>query len=125
VTPLFHPRRHHWNDHFRWDGIHIVGKSAVGRTTNRVLGMNCDEQLELRMAGESMKAMTMKGDRTMRKAPQKWLWRPATVRPGGVAPPVFSPKGKIPRPIWGSLPTNLPRFEATKFLFRLANSIKI
>lgn len=52
VTQLFHPRQQQWDDHFRWDGIQIVGISAVGRTTIRVLCMNSDEQLELRMAGE-------------------------------------------------------------------------
>lgn len=52
VTPLFHPRKLRWDDHFRWEGIHIVGQTEVGRTTIRVLCMNSDEQLELRMAGE-------------------------------------------------------------------------
>lgn len=52
VTSLFHPRQQRWDEHFRWDGIHIVGKSAVGRTTIRVLCMNSDEQLELRMSGD-------------------------------------------------------------------------
>jgi 5-methylcytosine-specific restriction endonuclease McrA len=52
VTPLFHPRQQLWDEHFRWEGIHIVGQTEVGRTTIRVLCMNSDEQLELRMAGE-------------------------------------------------------------------------
>jgi hypothetical protein len=52
LTSLFHPRQQRWDEHFRWDGIQIVGKSAVGRTTIRVLCMNSDEHLELRMAGE-------------------------------------------------------------------------
>jgi 5-methylcytosine-specific restriction endonuclease McrA len=52
LPPLFHPRQQHWDEHFLWEGIHIVGKSDVGRTTIRVLCMNSDEQLELRMAGE-------------------------------------------------------------------------
>jgi 5-methylcytosine-specific restriction endonuclease McrA len=52
VTPLFHPRQQRWDDHFRWDGIHLIGQTAVGRTTIRVLCLNSDEQLELRMAGE-------------------------------------------------------------------------
>ena len=51
VTLLFHPRSQRWNEHFRWDGIHLVGLTDVGRTTIRVLCMNSDEQLELRMAG--------------------------------------------------------------------------
>jgi hypothetical protein len=33
VTELFHPRRQNWEDHFEWRGIHLIGKTAVGRTT--------------------------------------------------------------------------------------------
>jgi 5-methylcytosine-specific restriction endonuclease McrA len=51
VTLLFHPRTQRWNEHFQWDGIHLVGLTDVGRATIRVLCMNSDEQLELRMAG--------------------------------------------------------------------------
>ena len=50
TTPLFHPRDQKWEEHFEWEGIRIVGKTAIGRTTIRVLCMNSDEQLELRMA---------------------------------------------------------------------------
>lgn len=52
VTPLFHPRQQRWDEHFRWEGCQVIGQTAVGRTTIRVLCMNSDEQLELRMAGE-------------------------------------------------------------------------
>jgi len=53
VTLLYHPRQQQWDDHFHWEGIIIIiGRSDVGRTTIRVLCMNSDEQLELRMAGE-------------------------------------------------------------------------
>lgn len=48
VTELFHPRRHRWEDHFEWHGIHIVGRTAIGRTTVGVLRMNSDDQLALR-----------------------------------------------------------------------------
>jgi len=53
VTPLFHPRQQRWEEHFRWEGIHIAGLTDVGRTTIRVLSMNSDEQLELRMSGQT------------------------------------------------------------------------
>ncbi|MEM9941569.1 MAG: HNH endonuclease [Planctomycetota bacterium] len=46
---LFHPREQEWEDHFRWLGIYIVGKTDVGRTTIKVLNMNSSERLELRM----------------------------------------------------------------------------
>ncbi len=52
LTLLFHPRQQRWDDHFRWDGIHAVGQTEIGRTTIRVLCMNSDEHLELRMTGE-------------------------------------------------------------------------
>jgi 5-methylcytosine-specific restriction endonuclease McrA len=48
VTELFHPRRQHWDDHFGWRGIHLIGKTAVGRTTVRVLDMNSEDQIALR-----------------------------------------------------------------------------
>ena len=48
LTELFHPRRQVWSDHFAWDGILIVGKTAVGRTTVVVLQLNAEEQLQLR-----------------------------------------------------------------------------
>jgi 5-methylcytosine-specific restriction endonuclease McrA len=48
VTELFHPRRHRWEDHFEWRGIYVTGKTAIGRTTVRVLNMNSEDQLALR-----------------------------------------------------------------------------
>ena len=48
VTELFHPRRQRWEDHFAWRGNYVVGKTAVGRTTIRVLNMNSEDQLALR-----------------------------------------------------------------------------
>jgi hypothetical protein len=48
VTELFHPRRQHWDEHFEWQGIYLVGKTAAGRTTIQVLNMNSDDQVALR-----------------------------------------------------------------------------
>lgn len=39
-TWLFNPRRHKWGRHFRWDGPILVGRTAVGRATIAVLGIN-------------------------------------------------------------------------------------
>jgi len=33
LVPLFNPRRQHWAEHFRWDGVRLVGISATGRAT--------------------------------------------------------------------------------------------
>lgn len=48
LTELFHPRKHRWEEHFEWIGIYIHGRTAVGRTTIRVLCMNSEDQLALR-----------------------------------------------------------------------------
>jgi len=41
-TPLFHPRREKWTDHFAWnvDGSRIEGLTASGRATVTTLRMN-------------------------------------------------------------------------------------
>jgi hypothetical protein len=48
IVPLFHPRRDRWTDHFVWNGTTIVGLTAVGRVTARLLAMNDWEQIEVR-----------------------------------------------------------------------------
>lgn len=48
VTPIFHPRRQNWSEHFERRGSRIVGRTTVGRTTVRVLAMNSPDQLALR-----------------------------------------------------------------------------
>lgn len=50
ITPLFHPRRQNWADHFAWDGLRIIPLSAVGRTTIQVLNMNSPERIRVRIA---------------------------------------------------------------------------
>src|SRR5260370_2688089 len=48
VTELFHPRLQNWAAHFELQGIHLVARTATGRTTIRVLNMNSDDQVALR-----------------------------------------------------------------------------
>jgi hypothetical protein len=50
ITRLFHPRRHKWSRHFRWEGPRMVGRTAIGRTTVEVLGMNLRHRVSLREA---------------------------------------------------------------------------
>lgn len=50
LTPLFHPRRHQWGWHFRWDGPVLVGKTAIGRVTIMVLEINKEWRVDLRQA---------------------------------------------------------------------------
>jgi hypothetical protein len=46
---LFHPRRQRWSTHFRWDGIWLAGRTAVGRATVDALGMNRVVLLAIRL----------------------------------------------------------------------------
>ena len=48
IVPLFHPRRHKWSRHFRWDGPVLVGKTTNGRATVIALKINLDYRIDLR-----------------------------------------------------------------------------
>jgi hypothetical protein len=48
LVRLFNPRRHKWGYHFRYEAAKLVGLTPIGRTTVRVLQINCDEALPLR-----------------------------------------------------------------------------
>ena len=48
LTALFHPLRHHWDRHFRWDGPILIGRTAIGRTTIVVLEINQLHRVALR-----------------------------------------------------------------------------
>jgi hypothetical protein len=48
LTRLFHPRRHRWDWHFRWDGPVLIGRTAIGRTTIEVLQINNAAAVALR-----------------------------------------------------------------------------
>jgi 5-methylcytosine-specific restriction endonuclease McrA len=48
VVPLFNPRKQSWDDHFLWRGARIVGRTATGRATVRILNMNQEERVEMR-----------------------------------------------------------------------------
>jgi HNH endonuclease len=47
-TVLFHPRRHKWQHHLGWEGVFLLGQTAIGRTTVAVLAMNDDDMIALR-----------------------------------------------------------------------------
>lgn len=48
LTGLFHPRRHKWARHFRWQGAYLIGRTPVGRVTVAVLNINEPFRVELR-----------------------------------------------------------------------------
>jgi hypothetical protein len=37
---LFNPRSEAWHEHFRWEGVYLVGLTATGRATIEALNMN-------------------------------------------------------------------------------------
>ncbi|QDT71141.1 HNH endonuclease [Lacipirellula limnantheis] len=45
---LYHPRKQLWSEHFLMDDGRIVGITAIGRATARLLGMNSSSRIELR-----------------------------------------------------------------------------
>ena len=50
VVELFNPRMQQWTEHFAWDGCTLVGITATGRTTIRVLDMNSSDRIRVRVA---------------------------------------------------------------------------
>lgn len=48
VQRLFNPRTQTWTEHFEVHGPLIVGRTATGRTTVRVLSMNTGQRSQLR-----------------------------------------------------------------------------
>ena len=48
IVPLFHPRRHRWTRHYRWAGPVLMGRTATGRATVRVLAVNLPHRVRLR-----------------------------------------------------------------------------
>jgi hypothetical protein len=48
LVRLYHPHRDRWRDHFAIEGSAIVGLTAIGRATVRLLGMNVQARLDER-----------------------------------------------------------------------------
>lgn len=48
LVSLFHPRRHKWSRHFRWDGPVLAGRTPIGRVTIHVLAINAPLRIALR-----------------------------------------------------------------------------
>jgi hypothetical protein len=46
--PLFHPRLQQWSEHFRWEGVRVVGLTPTGRATVAALKINCPVILAIR-----------------------------------------------------------------------------
>lgn len=50
IVNLFNPRLDVWGEHFRFDGLVIVGLTPKGRATAQLLQMNAIRRLELRQS---------------------------------------------------------------------------
>jgi hypothetical protein len=50
ITPLFNPRVDHWDEHFLWKGLRLVGHTDIGRTTVRVLELNAAPRIRVRLS---------------------------------------------------------------------------
>jgi hypothetical protein len=48
IVPLFNPRKDRWTDHFKWSGAQLEGRTAMGRVTIAVLGINRPEYIAVR-----------------------------------------------------------------------------
>ena len=48
IIRLYNPRRDRWAEHFRWRGPQLVGLTAIGRVTIRVLAINHPDAVKLR-----------------------------------------------------------------------------
>ncbi|HEX7362262.1 MAG TPA: HNH endonuclease signature motif containing protein [Bryobacteraceae bacterium] len=50
LVQLFDPRRDLWRDHFEWRGTDLLGRTAIGRATVRVLAINASDFRAVREA---------------------------------------------------------------------------
>ena len=48
VVSLFHPRRDHWHEHFRWRNARLIGMTPIARATIAVLEINAALRVEAR-----------------------------------------------------------------------------
>jgi hypothetical protein len=49
IVRLFHPRRDVWSDHFEYQGAVLVGRTPIGEATIRLLQINAEERMEIRI----------------------------------------------------------------------------
>ncbi len=52
TVPLFNPRAHRWEEHFRWEGYLVIGQTAIGRAAVFALNLNHPRRLLIREAEE-------------------------------------------------------------------------
>jgi 5-methylcytosine-specific restriction endonuclease McrA len=47
-VPIFNPRQDNWQQHFRWQGVQVIGLTAIGRATIDALDLNRELILSIR-----------------------------------------------------------------------------
>jgi hypothetical protein len=50
LTRLFNPRTDQWSKHFEWKGARLIGKTSIGRVTERTLNINDELRVDLRQS---------------------------------------------------------------------------
>ncbi len=50
TVPLFNPRTHRWDEHFRWEGYYLTGLTPIGRATIGALLLNHERRIQIRRA---------------------------------------------------------------------------
>jgi hypothetical protein len=48
IVTIFNPRQQNWKEHFRWDGVNVIGLTATGRATVEALDLNRATMLAIR-----------------------------------------------------------------------------
>lgn len=49
IVLMFHPRTDRWHEHFKLEFGEILGRTATGRATARLLNMNAPRRVQLRL----------------------------------------------------------------------------
>jgi hypothetical protein len=52
IVTVFNPRQQTWKEHFRWNGVSVVGLTATGRATVAALDLNRATMLAIRAEEE-------------------------------------------------------------------------
>ena len=52
VVYIFNPRQQRWNTHFVWNGVEVIGLTAIGRATVQALDLNRSTMLAIRAEEE-------------------------------------------------------------------------
>ena len=51
-VPIFNPRQQVWKEHFQWNGVEVIGLTAIGRAIINALNMNRAIMLAIRAEEE-------------------------------------------------------------------------